>query len=218
MSNRLSKKIRQEVYDKFEGKCAYTGVLLPNDWQVDHVIPKFLMEECYGATVTADVINNIDNLLPALAIVNHYKRGLDLEGFREYMNNFHNRLAKLPKRTSVERTKNRIVYMNKVAEVFGIDNNNPFCGVFWFEKPQPYKGFVPLYSALHEGLFLRSYICEEFQLSVQESICGTMWCAVPNTNDSEVLNKFHLLFPDGVAHKDYRTVINIIKTRVCQNL
>lgn len=75
----------------------------------------------------------IENLLPALRIVNHYKRAQDLEYFREYMTDFHKRLAKLPKKTTVERTKNRMIYMNKVADVFGITVDKPFCGKFYFE-------------------------------------------------------------------------------------
>ena len=52
-------------------------------------------------------LNNPDNLLPACRV--HYKRSLDLEGFRSYMKNFHIRLAKLP----------------KVAELFDITPDKP---------------------------------------------------------------------------------------------
>ena len=121
----MNKSIRKSVYDKFGGKCAYTGKTLPKDWQVDHIFP--LGSNCIG-------LNDIDNLFPALPIVNHYKRCLGLQGFRERMISFHLRLAKLPKKTNCDKTKARIVYMNKVADAFGITVDNPFSGVFYFEK------------------------------------------------------------------------------------
>ncbi len=54
---------RRAVYDKFGGRCAYTGTPLKDDWQVDHIVPK---EQ--GGT------DDINNLYPAQRIVNHYKR------------------------------------------------------------------------------------------------------------------------------------------------
>ncbi len=50
------------------------------------------------------------------------------------MMDFHNRLAKLPKTTSVDATKRRKVYMQNVADAFDITIDNPFDGVFYFEK------------------------------------------------------------------------------------
>lgn len=125
----MTKKLRQEVYDKYGGRCAYTGCFLEDDWQVDHMVSKHL----WIYYKNEGSFDNIENLLPALRIVNHYKRAQDLEYFREYMTDFHKRLAKLPKKTTVERTKNRIIYMNKVADVFGITVDKPFCGKFYFE-------------------------------------------------------------------------------------
>ena len=137
----MNKKLRQQVYEKFGGKCAYTGHTLPEDWQVDHMTSKIQHQwSTYYRHGDLDTIkkelktvDNIDNLVPTLRIVNHYKRSLDLEGFRHYMLNFHKRLAKLPKNTSVQRTKERKIYMYKIAEVFGISPENPFSGVFYFE-------------------------------------------------------------------------------------
>ena len=78
--------------------------------------------------------NKLENLLPALKIVNHYKRELDIEGFRDYMKRFHIRLSKLPKKTTVTRTIERKKYLMQVAEVFGITEEKPFDGIFYFEK------------------------------------------------------------------------------------
>jgi hypothetical protein len=123
----ISKKTRQLVREKYNGLCAYTGKPLGDDWQVDHINPV----GHYGyRNVDKD---NISNLVPTIKIINHYKRCLDLEGFRGYMLYFHKRLAKLPKKTIVDRTARRKAYMFMVAELFDISVDKPFCGKFYFE-------------------------------------------------------------------------------------
>jgi len=132
---------RERVYQKFDGKCAYTGKLLEPDWQIDHMTSKIKHEyDTYFNSNSVDEINqklkecnHIDNLLPALRIVNHYKRGHNLEGFRKYMMSFHIRLSKLPKKTNIPKTQKRKEYMYKVADAFGITENNSFNGIFYFE-------------------------------------------------------------------------------------
>ncbi|NCC65546.1 MAG: HNH endonuclease [Spirochaetia bacterium] len=115
---------RQAVYSKFGGRCAYTGKPLESDWQVDHIVPK---EQ--GGT------DDIDNLFPALKIVNHYKRCLDNETFKTWLlGGLHLRLRKLPKNPRTERGMKRKAYLLKVADVFGITEDKPFCGKFFFEK------------------------------------------------------------------------------------
>ena len=125
-------KKRQAIYDKFGGKCAYTGKPLGDDWQIDHIISKVWCR-CYAGTPMAVNQDHTDNLLPTLRIINHYKRGLDLAGFRNYMLTFHLRLAKLPKTTRLPSTERRKKYMQEVADAFGITVDKPFCGIFYFE-------------------------------------------------------------------------------------
>jgi len=137
----MNKKLREEVRLKFGGLCAYSGTPLKDDWQVDHVTSKVKHE--YNAYFNSNSIeeaksklkecNHIDNLFPALRIVNHYKRDHDLEGFRRYMLSFHKRLQKLPKNTKILNTQKRKEYMHKVADAFGIAGDKPFNGVFYFE-------------------------------------------------------------------------------------
>jgi 5-methylcytosine-specific restriction endonuclease McrA len=118
-------KKRDIIYNKYGGLCAYTGKPLGEDWQIDHITPRRCHWKLNG--------NHINNLVPANRIINHYKRSLDLEGFREYMTNFHKRLAKLPKNTTVPATERRIEYMNEVARHFDITVDKPFNGIFYFE-------------------------------------------------------------------------------------
>ena len=132
----MKKSDREIVFNKFNGLCAYTGKPLGNDWQVDHIQP---CKHTWGEKekrVNPSVIigtHEIDNLYPAIKIINHYKRDSSLEGFRESMMTFHLRLKKLPKSTNVEKTKKRIIYMNTIAELFDITVNKPFSGKFYFE-------------------------------------------------------------------------------------
>ena len=142
---------REKIYAKYNGKCAYTGKPLGDDWQIDHMFsvsdiyyqahghlirsgldPKMYEKELMAAV--KEKANRDENLIPALRIVNQYKRSLDLEGFRERMKTFHIRLWKLPKNTKVSATVKRIAYMNEVAEAFGITPDKPFDGKFYFEK------------------------------------------------------------------------------------
>jgi 5-methylcytosine-specific restriction endonuclease McrA len=132
----MTKKQRQAIFDKFDGRCAYSGVPLGDDWQVDHINPKYMFIDY---THEDNIFfykkaNEISNLFPTLKIVNHYKRASDLEYFRTYMKDFHIRLGRLPKNPKVEKSKNRIVYMNKVADAFGIRPDRPFSGLFYFES------------------------------------------------------------------------------------
>lgn len=119
---------RPSVYNKYSGKCAYSGTQLELDWQVDHMVSKrellFFRKD----------INDINNLVPTQKIINHYKRSLPLEKFRvHWLGGLHRRLAKIPKNPRTERSKKRIAYILKVASYFGITPDKPFDGVFYFE-------------------------------------------------------------------------------------
>lgn len=128
----ISKKDRAIIKQKYNGKCAYTGTVLKDDWQVEHVIPvrrnwannKSLNEEAH----------NIDNMLPVQKIVNHYKHSLPLESFRTwYLGGLHKRLSKLPKNPRTEKGIKRKAYLLEVAKLFKIEINKPFSGRFYFE-------------------------------------------------------------------------------------
>lgn len=120
----MKKSERIKVYNKFNGRCAYCGKSLENDWQVDHLIPKR-----NGGT------DDISNLLPCQKILNHYKRALPLEMFRvDWLGGLHKRLLKLPKNPRTERGKARKEYMLKIAGFFDITPDKPFSGEFYFEK------------------------------------------------------------------------------------
>ena len=63
---------RQAVYNKYSGRCAYCGREIEfKQMQVDHMVPK-----ASGGT------DEIENLMPACRLCNHYKRANSLEWFR----------------------------------------------------------------------------------------------------------------------------------------
>lgn len=126
---RFDRIVREEIYNKYNGLCAYTGKPLDEKWQIDHVTSKFL-HSYYNLETD---VNEECNLVPAIRIINHYKREKNLESFRQYMLTFHLRLAKLPKNTMVNSTKRRKEYMNTIAELFNITVECPFSGKFYFE-------------------------------------------------------------------------------------
>lgn len=112
----MDKKERLNVYGKYGGHCAYCGKEIEyKDMQVDHIRPKRdnTLEE-------GKDIDDIMNLNPSCRRCNHYKRGLQLESFREYLKTLHERIAK--------------DYIVKVGLDYGIVNLKQFDGIFYYEK------------------------------------------------------------------------------------
>lgn len=69
----ISKIMRQQVYDKCNGHCAYCGrEIAYKDMQVDHVIPRY-----NGGK------DDVENLLPSCRMCNFRKGTLSIEHFRK---------------------------------------------------------------------------------------------------------------------------------------
>lgn len=123
----INKATRNQVYNKFKGHCSYCGrEITLKEMQVDHAHPKHLghfyessaMKEVYKCK--GDNVDALENLMPACRRCNHYKRGDNIEGFREKLLTLHERLSRN--------------YIYKVAKDFGIAIEVPFDGLFYFEK------------------------------------------------------------------------------------
>ena len=126
-------KKRNIIFNKYNGKCAYSGTELKDDWQVDHVKPRIMFE--IGSYQYEGNPNDLNNLVPCQKIINHYKRALDLETFRTwFLAGLHVRLKKLPKNPKVEKSIKKKAYLLEVAYLFGISEDSPFSGKFYFEK------------------------------------------------------------------------------------
>lgn len=108
---RISQAERMEVFDKYNGHCAYCGKHISfNEMQVDHKDPLRL-----------DGADDMSNYMLACRRCNHYKRGNSLEGFRKMV-------EKIPEK--LERDN----YIYKVGLDFGnvIPDKKPI--VFYFEN------------------------------------------------------------------------------------
>lgn len=111
----ISKKIREEVYRKYDGHCAYCGrEIAYKDMQVDHFLPRRAWRIEDAGT------DDISNLMPSCRMCNHYKRANTLETFRRY-------IAEIPR-------KLRENYIYKVGVVYGNVIENEKAIEFYFEK------------------------------------------------------------------------------------
>lgn len=108
----MKKELRQAVYNKYSGHCAYCGKEIKySEMQVDHQIA-----QRNGGT------DDIENLYPSCRRCNHYKRAQGLESFRDYIKTLHERIAS--------------DYIVKVGLDYGIVEFKPFVGKFYFERFQ----------------------------------------------------------------------------------
>lgn len=114
----LSPKVREAVYYKYDGHCAYCGKkLVIKDFQVDHIIP--IQRERFGK-YTQEQLECFENYMPACRRCNHYKRAHSLEVFRKY-------IEEIPKKL---RDSN---YIYKVGLDYGLIEEHPKKIEFYFE-------------------------------------------------------------------------------------
>lgn len=107
---KISKAERRQVYEKYDGHCAYCGKKIDyKDMQVDHKIPLRLG----GA-------DDMSNYMPACRSCNHYKRGNSLEGFRKLVED-------IPKKLE------RDSYIYRVGLDYGLVEPHKMNVVFYFE-------------------------------------------------------------------------------------
>ena len=114
----IRKSVREKVYRKYEGCCAYCGKVMEyQQMQVDHYYPQ--CKARYYLRRKIDV-HAEENLMPTCRRCNHYKRAATPEQFRKLMKTLHERLEK--------------IYILNVAIDFGMATVKPFDGLFYFEK------------------------------------------------------------------------------------
>ena len=79
----IPKKVREAIYQKYGGHCAYCGKKIDyKDMQVDHLIP--IQRERFGK-YTEEQLECFENYMPVDRRCNHYKRAHSLETFRRYI-------------------------------------------------------------------------------------------------------------------------------------
>lgn len=132
----VSKKDREVIRLKFNGKCAYSGTDLESDWQIDHADP--VVRNWWTKTAVFENNHNLDNMFPTQKQINHYKHSYHIESFRGLLNTLHIRLKKVPENPYTEKGIKKKAYILKLAAYFGITKDNPFSGKFYFETLNDY--------------------------------------------------------------------------------
>lgn len=115
----ISKKVREQVFNKYGGRCAYCGVDLdPKNWQLDHIIP--VQRERFGK-YSEEEIECFENYVAACRTCNHYKRVHSLETFRRY-------IEEIPKKLE------RDSYIYRIGHKYGLIEPTQEKIVFYFEQ------------------------------------------------------------------------------------
>lgn len=122
----FGKKIRELVYNKTKGYCAYCGCELPKKWHIDHLQParRDLTTGEYDKS-----LDDVDNLLPACPSCNIIKSSQPLESFRHEIENMYNSV-------------NNGTF--KVAERYGIVTREKKEIKFYFEKEEERRNGIAL--------------------------------------------------------------------------
>ena len=119
MAKTISKKVREAVYDKYQGHCASCGKKLEyKDMQLDHMIPR---QREHFKKYTEEEIECFENYMPSCRRCNHYKRAHSLETFREMIETIPQKLV-------------RDSYIYKVGLDYNLIEEHPHKIEFYFEN------------------------------------------------------------------------------------
>ena len=125
----MKKKVREIVFNKYGGKCAYCGCDLEKGWHVDELLPviRSYAEDFKNNKLVRKVSHvmyperfNIDNQMPACASCNINKHSMSLEEFRKLIMGFLNHL-------------NNISVQYKISKRYGLVKENIKPIVLYFE-------------------------------------------------------------------------------------
>ncbi len=83
---KASKQIRENIKNKYGGKCAYCGCDLPKSWHIDHIKP--IVRNLKGNGCERPENHNVENLNPSCPSCNIVKGSLSLESFRKKISGF----------------------------------------------------------------------------------------------------------------------------------
>lgn len=122
----IPKRLREFVYKKYNGHCAYCGCLLDyKQMQVDHIHSLYATSIEHNLVDDPDIVQNDDlgNLMPSCRQCNYYKAESDIEGFRS-------KLKDWLEKTCID------TFQARLAMKYGILTYKPWDGKFYFEKEQ----------------------------------------------------------------------------------
>ncbi len=124
----MSKKVRQEIFEKTGGKCAYCGCELGKGWHADHMDA---VNRNYGYNretrkwfcrgLNSPENDHVDNLIPSCPSCNITKSGMSVEDFRGFIER------------SIDRLNKGHYNAYKFGKRFGLIHETPKSVVFYFE-------------------------------------------------------------------------------------
>jgi hypothetical protein len=114
LNDMTKKQIRETVFKKYDGKCAYCGIELIKGWHVDHINPKV-----YGGK------DDLENLNPSCKDCNNYKCHSQLETFRMYAKQMFNERLDYLFKSKVKM---------QVAINMGVITHKEWDGIFYYER------------------------------------------------------------------------------------
>jgi len=122
----MKKKVRNRLYHKYNGHCAYCGCKLQSGWHADHLIPIRRNVDLHGNLLGLENPENDteENLMPSCPSCNINKHSGSIEDFRNLVSNFVDSL-----------NKQSVQY--KVAKRYGQIKETRTQIVFYFEKLNP---------------------------------------------------------------------------------
>lgn len=82
----ISKRVREQIYNKYGGRCAYCGYKLGEKWHIDHLEP--LRRDLTTGLPLHPERERFDNYMPACISCNINKHSLSLEEFRSLISGF----------------------------------------------------------------------------------------------------------------------------------
>lgn len=106
----IPKAIRQRVYKKYNGHCAYCGKAIAyKDMQVDHIQARYIGGK-----------DNLENYNPACRPCNFYKSTMTIDQFRDELKKVQGRLRK--------------VFIYRLAVAYGLVEEKDLNVQFYFER------------------------------------------------------------------------------------
>lgn len=127
MAKTIPKKIREQVYAKYFGHCAYCGKEIAyKDMQLDHLIPR--QRERFKK-YSEEEIECFENYMPSCRRCNHYKRAHSLEAFRKMIEEIPEKLF-------------RDNYIYKVGLDYHLFTVNKHKVIFFFEQVEKARNIV----------------------------------------------------------------------------
>ena len=120
----IPKKIREAVYQKYGGRCAYCGKEIEyKDMQIDHLIP--VQRERFGS-YNEEQIECFENYMPTDRTCNHYKRAHSLETFRRY-------IEEIPKKLD------NYSYIYRICKKYNLVEEHSQKIKFYFEQVEEFE-------------------------------------------------------------------------------